>query len=274
MTAPTTFLHLTDLHVSAPALADPGLVSDTVATLEKVIAMVNRIEPQPAFMVISGDLTNRGDEESYRLLRGMLDRIRIPIVMALGNHDTRPGFYRGMQAREGFAEEPYFHESVHSGIHVVTLDSSIPGKVSGAITPDQFEFLAAALDNHPDLPKLLVIHHPPALDEHTDLGWESIGWNDTLTLAEAIRGHYVIGILSGHIHIPRVAHWNGVPIVIGPGQHNAVDILHRGGLRIMEGAGFGLCTLRPSGLSVSFVPVEPERRELALHSYERLRGLV
>lgn len=274
MTAPTTFLHLTDLHVTDPALSDPGLASDTVATLEKVIAMVNAMQPQPAFVAISGDLTNRGEEQSYRLLRAMLERIEAPLVLALGNHDTRPGFYRGMLDREGVPMEPYCHEAVHAGIHVVTLDSSIPGKVSGAITPDQFEFLASALDNHPELPKLLMIHHPPALDEHTDLGWESIGWRDTLALAEAIEGRNVIGILSGHIHIARVAHWNGVPIIIGQGQHNAVDILHRGGLRIMEGAGFGLCTLRPSGLTISFVPVEPGRRELALHSYDRLRGLV
>ena len=53
----TNFVHLTDLHISAPELKDRALLSDTVATLKTIIAMVQGIEPRPAFVVVSGDLT-------------------------------------------------------------------------------------------------------------------------------------------------------------------------------------------------------------------------
>ncbi|MCB1511885.1 MAG: hypothetical protein KDJ36_13370 [Hyphomicrobiaceae bacterium] len=62
-------------------------------------------------------------------------------------------------------------------------------------------------------------------------------------------------------------------MIVGGGLHTSVDILYRKGLRIVEGASFGLCTLRPSGLSVSFAPPPSERREISVHRLDRLKAL-
>ena len=268
----TTFLHLTDFHVSDPALADGDLLTDTGARLDEMLDMIAAMEKKPAFAVVSGDLTNHGDVASYRHLRARLAGIGLPLVYALGNHDTRPGFYQGMLDRTHDLDEPYCHDQFFGGVHVVVLDSSVPGRIGGALDDESFAFLERALDGHPGVAKILVLHHAPALDETSQLPWETLGQADSARLAAAIRGRNVAGILAGHVHVDRVAVWNGVPVVIGTGLHNAFDPLYSGGLRAVAGAGFALCTRRPSGLAVTFVPLPSDRRELAVLSEEKARA--
>jgi Icc protein len=75
-----------------------------------------------------------------------------------------------------------------------------------------------------------------------------------------------VRFLSGHIHFDWVSNWNGIPVVVGIGQHAATDVLYlHEGMRMVAGASFAVGTVRPSGLTVSFVPQPSDRREL--HSF-------
>ncbi len=267
------FVHLTDLHISHPDGDDPGLLSDTLTTLQTVKAMVQAIRPRPAFILLSGDLTNRGDEESYRLLAERLHGLDMPIVLALGNHDSRRGFYAGMLGRADNLDAPYCHDTVIDGLHIIVLDSSVPGRVGGALSVDQFEFLQAALDRHRGARKIIAIHHAPALDGEAPLAWERLDLADSEHLARLLKGRDVAGIFSGHIHYDRVTFWNGIPVIVGTGLHTANDILYPDGLRMVSGGSFGLCTLRESGLSVSFVPLPSDRRELQVLDWTTLHKI-
>ena len=263
-----TFVHLTDLHVGDPAVPDDHLYSDTSATLSAILADVKKLVPQPKFIVASGDLTNRGDVDSYEQLKRLLAEAELdmPVLFALGNHDRRDGFYPAMLGRTDQTNAPYDHAQVIAGIHVIVLDSSVPGKVGGAFEPGQLDWLQAELDQHADLPKLLVMHHAPSLDADPAMEWESLSIAATEALRQAVDGKNVIGILSGHIHFDRVSNWYGIPVVVGIGQHAATDVtwLHEG-LRMLSGASFAIGTLRPSGLSITFAPQPAERTEL--HSF-------
>ncbi|MEX3316284.1 metallophosphoesterase [Sulfitobacter sp. PS-8MA] len=255
----TRFVHLTDLHISHPDLNDPHLQSDTPATLRRVVEVINALAPQPDFVVASGDLTNQGDIQSYELVRDILAPLQAPLVMALGNHDKRAGF--NAVFAPGLADAPYFHDAAYGGLHVITLDSSVPGKVAGALNDAQFAFLEAALARHADLAKLMVIHHPPHIDPEA-LAWGSLDPASTARLAEMLAGQRVAGIVSGHVHVNRVSHWHGIPVVISNGLHSTVDLTETRDLHVIEGTGFGLCEWRDSGLSVSFAPLTPKPRKL------------
>ncbi|WP_158971579.1 metallophosphoesterase [Chachezhania sediminis] len=268
--ADATFVHLTDLHFGEAD--DPHLHSDTEATMAAILAEVHRIDPKPDFVIASGDLANAGDAASYRKLAKALESLEMPIVYAIGNHDTREGFYEGMLGQGPGNNATYDHDTVIAGIHIITLDSTTPGAIGGALEPHQFDWLAARLMDHADLPKLIVVHHPPMLgDEEDEAFWRGIRIADSLQLRGMLKGHDIRGILSGHIHHDRFSVWHGIPVIVGIGQHAATDILATDRLRMVRGAGFGIGTLRSSGLTMQLVPLASDRAELNVYPLEMLR---
>nr|WP_246529553.1 metallophosphoesterase [Microvirga zambiensis] len=248
---PLTFVHITDLHIGNPNVQDDHLYSDTEATLRAILSDIKSLQPAPRFIVASSDLTNHGEPEAYHRLKSIMDEagLAMPVLYTLGNHDKREGFYPVMLGRTEETSAPYDHSAVIDGIHVVMIDSSKPFKIGGHFEEGQIDWLAAELDRHPDLPKLLVMHHAPALDEDAALEWEALSIADTQALRDLLKGREnILGILSGHIHYDRVSNWYGIPVVVGIGQHAATDVryLHEG-LRMVSGASFAIGTVRPSG---------------------------
>ena len=264
----TRFIHLTDLHISHPDLEDSHLQSDTTATLERVVAALNGMDQQPDFIAVSGDLTNHGDEQSYVLVRDLLEPLKAPVVLALGNHDKRAGFNAVFS--DGMEDTPFFHDSLQGDLHVITLDSAVPGRIAGALDDAQFDYLEQAFTRHPEVPKIIMVHHPPRLDPD-ELAWASLDQGSTDRLAETLKGQNVVAILTGHIHVNRVAHWNGIPVIVANGQHSTVDQMRPDVMRVMEGTGFAICDYRASGLTVSFVPLSPGSREIAVVDGDRVR---
>jgi 3',5'-cyclic AMP phosphodiesterase CpdA len=261
------FVHLSDLHIQPEGVADPAAAHDTGAVLAAAIERIAALAPD--FVVVSGDLANHGDAASYRRLAGLLRPLEMPVVLALGNHDSRPAFHAVLGA--GASEAPHDHAAVLAGLHVITLDTAVPGRIGGAIDEAQAAWLAAELDRHPDLPKLIVAHHPPRLDDE-GLPWASLDAPSTARLAPLLAGRRVAAILSGHVHVNRIDHWHGIPVVIWSGLHSAVDVTVTDALAMIEGAGFGLCRWRPSGLSATFVPLAPAARPIRSIDMARLRS--
>lgn len=268
----TTFIHITDLHVGNPAVADDHLFSDTAATLARVLELIGTMDQAPKFIIASGDLTNRGDADSYRQLKAIMATTDLPVVYALGNHDTRAGFYEGMLDRTADLEVPYDHDQAIAGVHVITLDTTMPGQIGGSIEPEQFAWLEAALAAHVDLPKLIVAHHAPVLGDTPPWDhWRTIEFSQSQQLGELLKGRNILGILSGHIHHDRFSVWHGIPVIVGMGQHAATDILTTEVLRMVEGASFGIGTIRRSGLTMALVPLPQTRAELNRYDLKLLR---
>ncbi|QRM33794.1 metallophosphoesterase [Microvirga sp. VF16] len=273
-----TFVHITDLHIGNPNVQDDHLYSDTEATLRAILADIKSLQPAPRFIVASGDLTNHGEPEAYQRLKSIMDGagLEMPVLYTLGNHDKREGFYPVMLGCTDETSAPYDHAAVIDGIHIVLIDSSKPFKIGGHFEDGQIDWLAAELDRHPELPKLIVMHHAPALDENVELEWEALSIADTQALRDLLKGREnILGILSGHIHYDRVSNWYGIPVVVGIGQHAATDVryLHEG-LRMVSGASFAIGTVRPSGLTISFVPQPAERRELKVHTFAGMTEVI
>ena len=269
----TTFIHITDLHIGNPAVADDHLFSDTSATLSRVLELIGTMDQAPKFIIASGDLTNRGDVESYRQLKAIMAATDLPVIYALGNHDTREGFYEGMLGQTTSLEAPYDHEQVIEGVHVITLDTTTPGQIGGSLTPAQFDWLAGMLDAHPELPKLIVAHHAPALGDTPPWDhWRTIEFDQSQTLAQLLKGRNILGILSGHIHHDRFSVWHGIPVIVGMGQHAATDILTQDVLRMVDGGSFGIGTIRSSGLTMALVPLPQTRTELNRYDLSALRA--
>ncbi len=94
---PFTFVHLTDTHQG----------SERNERLRLVVKWLNRLQPRPAFVVLTGDVVEFGPEENHwALALAELRKLRLPLFVVPGNHDYyRPGFRKvtppkGLQVEE------------------------------------------------------------------------------------------------------------------------------------------------------------------------------
>lgn len=77
------FVHITDPHVNVSdsgRFREEGL-ADLLRTLDAIRVV------QPAFVIVTGDLTERADEPSFVRYRGAVDALGIPVYSVQGNHD-------------------------------------------------------------------------------------------------------------------------------------------------------------------------------------------
>lgn len=163
---PLYFIHMTDTHVKAPT-AKPFLNLDTSGKLRAVFAAVKALSIQPAFFVISGDLTHEGDIEDYRHLRAVVDEeaaaFGVPVFVSLGNHDHRAPFREGYLG-EGAAENAYYYAEMIDGLRLIVLDSEISDegeKVEGRLDAAQLAWLRTQLKTPAPRGTIIVVHHPP-----------------------------------------------------------------------------------------------------------------
>jgi 3',5'-cyclic-AMP phosphodiesterase len=271
-----TFVHLSDLHIGNPNQKDDHLWSDTTQTLEHVKSLIATLEPQPAFIVISGDLTNNGQVEEFHELKRLLADIQLPVLLSLGNHDTQEKFYEIVleQPERGNARYHYsqdFEVQDGASLRVIVLDSSAPIKVHGTINPEQFEWLERELEADPEMPKLMIVHHPPTA-MHLPI-FEHINFDaaDAAKLQAMLKGKNVIGVLSGHVHYDQISIRHGVPYFISTGLHNMTDVLESDGIRAVTGTSFNWCYLRNGDLNVVKVPLPSDQTEVHRIDLETVR---
>lgn len=84
MTDPVLLVQLSDLHVGAN---ENGV--DPIPRLKAVIEAVRGLPNRPDAVLVSGDLTDDGVEENYRVAREILARLDLPLHVLPGNHDDR-----------------------------------------------------------------------------------------------------------------------------------------------------------------------------------------
>ena len=74
-----TFVHLSDPHVGRRSDAESFAVA---------IEAIERLDPQPAFVVITGDLTESFRDAEVLYLKHLVDRFTLPVLLVPGNHDV------------------------------------------------------------------------------------------------------------------------------------------------------------------------------------------
>ena len=77
---------LSDPHFMPPDVRLFGRL-DTAAYLERAVEHLNALEPD--VVLITGDLTNDGDEQVYAAFAAIVSGLRAPFFVLAGNHDDR-----------------------------------------------------------------------------------------------------------------------------------------------------------------------------------------
>jgi Icc protein len=190
-------------------------VADTATPLRRAVDHINRLNPVPDIVLVTGDLVDEGAQESYDFLRHLLSSLKPPFVIIPGNHDHKESL------RKSFPEHDYLHRGVEVDgekyicftlenfpLRLIGLDTVTPGDHGGGFGPKRMEWLAGILEARPDAPTLLFMHHPPFasaighMDKEVFRGWE--GFQVLIS-----KHPQVERVLCGHLHRPVFRRFGG-----------------------------------------------------------------
>jgi len=173
------------------------------------IEHLNHLDPRPDLVLLTGDLVDEGQEAEYASLRALLAALERPCLLMPGNHDDRETLARcfpdhGYLPRQG----PKHFTMDCPPLHIVALDTTVPGDHHGAVDDAGLAWLEAALQAAKGAPTLVLMHHPPIVT--------GIPYIDKYMCRQPERLEAVVGrfpnverVLCGHVHRPIVQRWAG-----------------------------------------------------------------
>jgi 3',5'-cyclic AMP phosphodiesterase CpdA len=214
---------ITDPHIKTEGRLAYRTV-DTAANLGRCIRHLLGLKQPPDVVLMTGDLTDFGREDEYRVLRRLIAPLTMPVYVIPGNHDERGNF------RKAFFDHAYLPPAGDMcyviddyPLRMIGLDTTIPGKPGGEVCPARLEWLDHQLRARPDAPTLLFMHHPPIITgiEHMDV--QNCANADAL--GDVLELHpQVLQILCGHVHRPIHTLWRGVMVSIAPSASHYVAL--------------------------------------------------
>lgn len=215
---------VTDTHLRPRGSVAYGKV-DTVSSLERCIAHLNELKPAPDVVLMTGDLTDKGTLEETGLLREIVAPLTAPVFLIPGNHDRREAL-RQVFGDLGYlpAEGTFLHYVIEDyPLRMIGLDTVVPGAPHGELCAERLAWLAARLEEAPERPTLLFMHHPPF---RTGLDFmDSLKCRNGEALGALIEQHrQVERIVCGHVHRSIQLQWHGTTASIAPSSSHAVTL--------------------------------------------------
>jgi 3',5'-cyclic AMP phosphodiesterase CpdA len=135
------------------------------------------------------------------------------VAWSVGNHDLRAPLREHLLGLPP-TEEPLDTVQQVRGLRLVTVDTSIPGRVEGGLEEAQLEWLRSALAEPAEHGTVLALHHPPLPVEVTAMARLHLTGQDRL--AAVLAGTDVRAVLGGHLHYATASVLAGVPVFTVP----------------------------------------------------------
>ncbi|MBG6212341.1 MAG: phosphodiesterase [Cryobacterium sp.] len=220
-------VHLSDTHFLADGLALYGAV-DTDHTVHRALEHLHRSGIRPDALILTGDVTDRGEADAYRRIRGIVEAAAAQwearIIWVMGNHDQRESFRTVLLREEqsGVLDAPVDRVHDLDGLRIIVLDTSVPGYHHGEVTDDQLHWLTDALRHPARHGSILALHHPPI---PTPLPLMSVlELQDQPRLAAVLAGSDVRAILGGHLHYSTQGLFAGIPVSVAAATCYTMDL--------------------------------------------------
>lgn len=207
--------HLTDIHLGYAPQSVPEKLN--LIRFERVLERLFNGPNRPDLIILSGDITDRGDEASFAETAELLHDCPCPIWPMVGNHDDREALISAFpQVRP--ADDGFLHYvlELRRDLRVICLDTMESGRHGGAFCDVRARWLSARLNEAPNTPTVIFMHHPPIIS--------GIDWMDPAPdeawinrLRNVLIGqHQVKAIHCGHLHRHVTTSFAGIPLAVTP----------------------------------------------------------
>ena len=201
------FIHITDTHLLKDGEFFHGF--DTQKRFELCIRSIRENHSDAHCIVVTGDLTERGEPEAYQHFHDQIAPVGLPVYCILGNHDNRENFNLQFPAMsqdpKGFVQAAV---ETPKGVFLF-LDTKLDGSDAGTYCEARCDWLLQQLAHYRAVPVFLFMHHAP-FDINLAAA-DRIGLDSKEAFASAVATHdNVRHIFFGHAHRPLSGNWKGV----------------------------------------------------------------
>lgn len=182
------FVNYADVHVQA----------GTANNLERFsgqLAQTNELTGNPAFVAVSGDLTNGATDQEFQDYRAATAKSKLPVFPAVGNHDLTAGAtYKDRIDRYRQLLGPEWYSYDYGNKHFVTLENNVAFS-----DPQQLEWLRQDLELNAKGKEVVVIVHKPLNTPQTPSP------DNTKKFIELLGQYKTSMLLMGHTHVNDVS---------------------------------------------------------------------
>ncbi|WP_127579559.1 outer membrane protein assembly factor BamB family protein [Paenibacillus koleovorans] len=170
------------------------------------LAIINELNTtiQPAFTVVTGDISDHGTDAQYAQYEDDMALIDSPVYTTPGNHDVR---WWNSNGKDDFTDRigSLYSSFNYGGVHFVLLDTTVTLELDEKFSKKMLDWLAVDLQGIPaGMPVIFFAHHPFEIQNNVT------GKSELLDLVES---YNVVAFLSGHLHRWGNQLENGVPWV-------------------------------------------------------------
>lgn len=190
---------ITDTHIRIPGKLAYRRV-DTAKYLAAAVAHVNRFDPAPDLVVMTGDLVDFALPAEYEHLAALIAPLKAPVFLLPGNHDGREPIRQGFPTHRYLPREGFLNYVLEDWpVRLVAVDTLIPGEGGGEVCDERLAWLDRTLAAAPKRPTAVMMHHPPF---RTGISFmDGHGLKNADKFAAVIARHpQVERIVAGHLH--------------------------------------------------------------------------
>jgi 3',5'-cyclic AMP phosphodiesterase CpdA len=192
------FAQISDTHIGFKGQAN----GDPTASLREVVERINALQPAPAFVLHTGDLTHGQKAGAFDTIAEILKGLKTERVFYLpGEHDVfldggkeyLERYGKGTVGGRGWQSFDY------KGTHFVGLVNVLKykGEGMGALGEDQIEWLAKDVAPLTSSTPVVVFSHVPLWAVYPQWGWTT---EDAGRALEHLKRFGSVTVLNGHIH--------------------------------------------------------------------------
>lgn len=220
---------ISDLHIKTSGKLSYRVV-DTSGMLKHCVDHILALKQQPDIVIATGDLTDFGRPAEYAHLRELVAPLTMPIYMIPGNHDHRENMVAAFPDHSYLTQAlPFIQYAIEDWpMRILAIDTVIEGSSSGELCAVRLSWLRRKLEEAPDRPTVIIMHHPPFrtfIGHMDDIGLDRVNGAEGLKAIVA-RHPQVERILCGHLHRPVQVRWAGTlaSTTLSPAHQVVLDL--------------------------------------------------
>ena len=186
-----TFVQISDAHVGPKTKS---------ATFSQIVKDINGLDPAPAFVLVTGDLTEDGKPEEYAEYKKIIADLKpgIDHHACPGNHETTVGRWSDFEKNIGPLYRSFAHKNC---LFVLTNGTRDDQKYheNGAIDDKQLDWIRETLEKSREHTHVVLANHYPLADVWGLYYIMGEGKNGD-ALRKLVGDHKVTAWLGGHRH--------------------------------------------------------------------------